>query len=363
MRIFRRCLTVIGLAFFGVLSSFGAPPLTTVQDILYNADGTRFNGIATITWASFQAVDSSNIPANSITLQVVNGLLRVELVPTTNALSPASYTVVYNSTGSAQSTETWAIPPSNVPVRVRDVRIAGGPGTTIGGGGTTGVLNSVSINDVTGLSAALALRPIIGSGFAPSRSAVIDTTGALEAAVGNASDCLHVDGTSAPCATGGSTVSSGTVFVDAEVSAGSLNGVNGSFQLGNTPSPASSLSLYRNGLLMKPGTDFTLNGNQVVFASNALPQAGDIMVASYRMGTAPTGFAFVDNEVPSGTVDGSNTSFTLSQAPNPAASLAVYRNGIRLRANLDYNLSAATIVFVPGQAPQAGDVLLCSYRH
>jgi hypothetical protein len=363
MRSFRRCLTAIGLAWFGCLALLATPPLTIVQDILFNADGTRFNGVATITWASFEASDMANVPAHTLTTAIVNGLLRVQLVPTTNALSPASYTVVYNSDGNTQFTETWSIPPSNVPVRVRDVRIAGGPGTTVGGtGGTGGVLTSVGISDVIGLPAALALRATIGTGYTPSRSAVIDATGALESAAGNPSDCLHVDGSSAACSSS-SSGSSSTIFVDGEIPTGTVDGVNTVFLLGNTPSPVASLSFYRNGLLMKAGSDFGLSGNQVTFASNALPQANDILIASYRMGAVPSTFVFVDNEVPSGTVDGSNTSFTTSQAPNPVASLALYRNGLRLRANLDYNLSGSTIVFLPGLAPQAGDLLLCSYRH
>src|SRR5687768_17921435 len=32
-------------------------PLTVVQDVLYKADGTRFDGIAQISWKSFQAAE------------------------------------------------------------------------------------------------------------------------------------------------------------------------------------------------------------------------------------------------------------------------------------------------------------------
>ena len=31
------------------------PPLTTIQDVLYKADGTRFNGYVQISWNSFEA--------------------------------------------------------------------------------------------------------------------------------------------------------------------------------------------------------------------------------------------------------------------------------------------------------------------
>src|ERR1700685_4049674 len=37
------------------------PALTTIQDILYRADGTRFNGEIFISWNAFEAGDTSNI--------------------------------------------------------------------------------------------------------------------------------------------------------------------------------------------------------------------------------------------------------------------------------------------------------------
>ena len=73
------------------------PALSTVQDILYRADGTRFTGTLYITWNSFQSGDSSNIATSNITLQIVNGVLKVQLVPTTTASAGAQYSVRYNS--------------------------------------------------------------------------------------------------------------------------------------------------------------------------------------------------------------------------------------------------------------------------
>src|SRR5450631_2053128 len=101
-----------------------APPLTTIQDVLYKADGTRFNGTLTITWTSFEAVDTSAITTQTTTVPVVAGNLRVQLVPTTTAAPAATYTVKYNSDGRITFSETWAVPSSVQPLRVRDVRIA-----------------------------------------------------------------------------------------------------------------------------------------------------------------------------------------------------------------------------------------------
>jgi len=76
--------------------------------------------------------------------------------------------------------------------------------------GSTGQCVASSINDVPGLPPALNARPTAGPGYAPSRTAVIDPNGMLEAAAGNLSDCVHVDGSSGACgsAGGGATGSS-----------------------------------------------------------------------------------------------------------------------------------------------------------
>jgi len=69
---------------------------------------------------------------------------------------------------------------------------------------------------------------------------------------------------------------------------------------------------------------------------------------------------FVDAEIPSGTVNGSNVTFTLAHTPT-AGSLHFYLNGVRLRPTTDYTLAGATITMVA--APQTGDWLYADYRY
>ncbi len=71
---------------------------------------------------------------------------------------------------------------------------------------------------------------------------------------------------------------------------------------------------------------------------------------------------FIDNETPAGDLDGVDTTYTLANAPSPAASLKLYLNLGRLRegAANDYTLSGSTITF--NFAPVADDVLLADYR-
>jgi hypothetical protein len=330
------------------------PPLTTISDTLFNADGTPFNGVVTVSWPSFEASDTSNVAAETEKIPVKNGILYVQLVPTTDANTAAIYTVQYSNLGVALSSEAWSVAPSNFPLRVRDVRVP--PGTVSGSGPAT--VTIINLSDVNGLQNALNARAIIGTGFTPSRAAVIDATGAIDGAIGSLSDCLHVDGTSAPCSTSSST----TTFVDSERPSGTVNGSNSSFSLASSPNPASSLAIFRNGLLLRQGTDYSVSANGITFQSGAVPQPGDVVVASYRLSAGTPGVGFVDQEAPSGTMNGVNAAFTLSQPPTPSSSLVVYRNGLHLTAGVDYTEAGSTITFTPTLVPQPGDILLCSYR-
>lgn len=77
--------------------------------------------------------------------------------------------------------------------------------------------------------------------------------------------------------------------------------------------------------------------------------------------TLPT---FVDNEIPAGTIDGTNATFVLAHTPNPPTGLHVERNGLGQQADgYDFTLTDATIVFVPAAIPQPGDSLRASYRY
>lgn len=68
----------------------------------------------------------------------------------------------------------------------------------------------------------------------------------------------------------------------------------------------------------------------------------------------------VDNEVPAGTIDGTNVAFTLSNAPS-GATLHLYRNGIRQTPGRDFTLAGKVITFVAANVPSGPDALLADY--
>jgi hypothetical protein len=72
---------------------------------------------------------------------------------------------------------------------------------------------------------------------------------------------------------------------------------------------------------------------------------------------------FADQETVSGTIDGTNTAFTLANPPAPPAGLVLFRNGMAQKAGQDYTLAGNTISFVAAATPQAGDMLLAWYRY
>lgn len=271
-----RSMTMRGIilgAFAGAWPAMAAPPLTTIQDVLYKADGTRFSGTLTISWNSFSALDNSNIVTQIATVRVVDGNLRVQLVPNMPSTPASAYAVRYNSDGRIQFQETWSVPSSTRPLRVRDVRInSSASGDTDPGG----VAGPIPESDVVGLIADLGARPMKGTSYAAGRVAVVDATGMLGSASGAPSDCVRVDGSAGPCGD----INLG--FVDGLALTGIVDGSNTTFGLSGTPDPVSSVAVYRNGILQKKVEDYDLAGSTVEFVSEATPQPGDTLLASYR---------------------------------------------------------------------------------
>jgi len=74
--------------------------------------------------------------------------------------------------------------------------------------------------------------------------------------------------------------------------------------------------------------------------------------------------AFVDNEVPTGLVNSSNTVFTLAHAPSPASSLNLFVQGIHyLAGGVHYTLAGLTITTTAGATPQTSDNIVANYRY
>jgi hypothetical protein len=253
----------------------GQTGLTTIQDTLFKADGTKFNGTLTIHWSTFDSSNNATIVQQTTSVTVVNGNLLVQLVPNNTAQPPANvYTVSYQSDGREQFAETWTVPASATPLKVAQVRT----GTLSSSGGTTGNQTPILESTVIGLVADLAQRPLKGVAYGTNRVAIVNDSGAIETVVGDLGDCVFVDGTAGPCG-------QPTTFADAETPGGIVDGTNDTLTLANSPLGA-SLMLFRNGLYMTPAFDYNLTGSSIQFVGGAIPQAGDKLTASYRVDTS-----------------------------------------------------------------------------
>ncbi len=309
-----------------LLSAVGtaAPTLTTIQDTLYKADGTKFSGTLTIQWKTFEAADTSNIPTQMLTVKVLAGVLHVQLVPTANAKPSAFYTVRYNSDGKIQFNETWNVPtPGSKPLRVRDVRAVATAPIPL-------QPTLVDEADVSGLLIDLEARPTKGFMYTAAHTAMINDEGQLEAVTGNAGDCVRVNGSAGPC--GGAQ----PVFSDAEVPGGLVDGANAQFSLLSAPNPPSSLQLYLNGMYQKAGYDYTLSGGLITFIPEATPQPGDTMMASYRAGTALAGGLTANSGVQV-LCNGGGQATTSNNMVTLGGCMVAPRDGDRIEIRFDYS--------------------------
>ena len=74
-----------------------------------------------------------------------------------------------------------------------------------------------------------------------------------------------------------------------------------------------------------------------------------------------TGFA--DSDVPTGLINGVNSTFVVSHAPTPPQSLQLYVNGLLMKAAADYTLQDRTISFTQPAVPRAGSLIQAYYRY
>jgi hypothetical protein len=67
-----------------------------------------------------------------------------------------------------------------------------------------------------------------------------------------------------------------------EIPAGPIDGVNAVFTLEAEPLPTSSLMLYRDGLLMRPGgNDYRLSDQTITFVTGNAPEFDAVLIANY----------------------------------------------------------------------------------
>lgn len=87
-----------------------------------------------------------------------------------------------------------------------------------------------------------------------------------------------------------------------------------------------------------------------------LPTADEELVLQ----SIASGTYFYFNVTPSGAMNGSNPTFTLTVAPNPATSIELTLNGTFLSYGTAYTISGLTITMITN-IPESGDELRASF--
>ncbi len=131
------------------------------------------------------------------------------------------------------------------------------------------------------------------------------------------------------------------------------------------PAPPSAGSITLSGDAAGPASATTVVAVRGVPFASAVPVDGQVYVwdsAQGAMVPRTINGAYSDGEVPAGVIDGANRQFSLSQSPQPASSLLLYRNGILQRAGVDFTLSGQQITFCEMCTPLPGDILQAYYR-
>ncbi len=141
----------------------------------------------------------------------------------------------------------------------------------------------------------------------------------------------------------------------------------GTNTIARTDTISANKALYIDGTAGR-ADDLGVTGDLIIGAYSMTADASNVATVflTYPNVSASLGGSnsFADGETPSGTINGVNATFTLSNSPNPAASLVLTKNGVVQSAGGNgYTLSGLTITFTTLAIPQTGDELLAWYRY
>jgi len=135
---------------------------------------------------------------------------------------------------------------------------------------------------------------------------------------------------------------------------GAIDGSNTGFAT-HARYESGTLCVMHNGVWLQEGADYA-EGSATALEFNTAPQSGDVLRVNY---TRSSDKARVYQETPTGTINGSNTSFTLDHAFVPGT-LEVFLNGTTLQFREDFY--GGTKSFEMTTAPETGDDLVVAYQ-
>ena len=135
------------------------------------------------------------------------------------------------------------------------------------------------------------------------------------------------------------------------------DGSTTAFTLTETPTYASSVMVFVDGILQKSTTNYSISGATLTFTS--APDASSEIEAKH-MGLRGVMRRGPDYQYDAFTGDGSTVAFTLSNGGVPTNSAFVFYNGICLKPIDDYSISGSTMTIT--FAPVASSEIMVRYQ-
>lgn len=213
----------------------------------------------------------------------------------------------------------------------------------VGGGGGSGTVTSVSVTTANGVSGSVlnptttpAITFSLGD-ITPSSVAASGTVTGSNLSGTNTGDQTNVTG-NAGTATALQTGRTIAITGDLAYTSPSFNGTSNVTAAGTLATVNSNVGSFTNA-------NITVNAKGLVTAASSGSSGGTV-----------TAYA----ETPSGTINGSNTVFTLANAPAGNSGVVVILDGIVQYNGLDYTVSGTTITFA--SAPATGSSIFAYYN-
>jgi hypothetical protein len=212
------------------------------------------------------------------------------------------------------------------------------------------VASDVSLASASASSASSSSSSASSSASSAANSAVAASASATAAAVSAAAAAADSAGVSTDAAAAVAAAAAASASQTAAASSASSASTSASAASTSASNASTSATSASNS-----ATSATSSKNAAATSeTNAAASAASAAASASAVGT----FA---QETPSGTVNGSNTAFTLAHTPLSSTSVRVYKNGVFQRQTTYYSVSSATITFVT--APTTGDEIDALYNY
>jgi hypothetical protein len=334
--------------FAGVILTGGTVAVST---LLVNATQTWNAGAVTFNAELINITDTASATASSFVSYQIAGtpkwVIRKDGAVTTGIWNGTIITAPFGGTGFGTYAVGDILYADTTTSLAKLADIATGNVLLSGGVSTAPSWGKVSLT-----AAISGILPIANGGtnsstaLSGSSIMVSNGTSIIQGGAGTSTQVLHGNAAGVP--------TYGAVVLTTDVS-GILPVGNGGTGISTTPT---------NGQIpIGNGTNYVaaaITGSATINVANA---AGSITLSVVTGSTGVmTAANFIIEEVPTGTVDGTNPTFTLANTPL-TGSQRVFVNGIRNKAGAgnDYTISGSTITFLTGAIPQTGDTIIVDY--